>query len=136
MTVENNGVRLSGTILLLIREISEDTSLTIETHNYLYDATTTAIQRGEIDCMLSAAKPKIQRDRIMSPSIPYLSEKVGLVVRKDDPRYTDLDNYQEINKLDLLVKDANGNYHNQELKTNCMVSAQFKLTLPILLKTL
>ncbi|NWN45540.1 substrate-binding periplasmic protein [Candidatus Phytoplasma pruni] len=135
-TAKNNGVHLSGTDLLLMREIAEETGLKIETHNYLYEGMVTAVQRGEIDGMMSAAKQTPERDQIMSPSIPYLSGKVGLVVKKNDPRYKDLDNYQEINKLDRLVKDANGNYHNQELKINCMISAQSKITVPILVKAL
>ncbi len=72
----------------------------------------------------------------MAASLPYLSGKIGLVVRTDDPRYTDLPNDTEIKTLDRLVKNASGQYHAQPLKINSMSSSYSRITVPLLMNAL
>ncbi|MEC4558854.1 MAG: transporter substrate-binding domain-containing protein ['Conium maculatum' witches'-broom phytoplasma] len=108
----------------------------VETHNYNYDSITELVKNGDADCMMSATNRTPERDLIMSASLPYLSGKIGLVVRTDNPRYTDLPNYTEIKTLDRLVKNASGQYHAQPLKINSMSSYYSRITVHLLMNAL
>ncbi|WP_308704502.1 transporter substrate-binding domain-containing protein [Candidatus Phytoplasma pruni] len=117
----NNKQNASGHDIYIIEEIAKKMGYDeVQLHAVDFSALIPSINNGTFDVAITAMGLTPERQEIATPSIPYLYPDMGMLVRSDDPRFSDIPNKSTLDNLDRLAVDANNKFYTKPIKIHTM----------------
>ncbi len=115
----NNKQNASGhdIYIYIIEEIAKKMGYDeVQLHAVDFSALIPSINNGTFDVAITAMGLTPERQEIATPSIPYLYPDMGMLVRSDDPRFSDIPNKSTLDNLDRLAVDDNNQFYTKPIK--------------------